>query len=115
MSLFTIEYSLNSKKLSVTMLHTINKSPFETATMETCFRFLVPGDPVLFIEDGVYAVQAGNRFAPIIETIQKNNPLFVLQPDLVARGVEAVTAGVGSIDYDGFVGLVEEHQVNNWL
>jgi tRNA 2-thiouridine synthesizing protein B len=97
------------------MLHTINKSPFETVTMETCFRFLAPGDPVLFIEDGVYAVQAGNRFASMIETIRKNNPLFALQPDLIARGIEEVTEGVGSIDYEGFVGLVEEHQVNNWL
>ncbi len=97
------------------MLHTINKSPFETCTMETCFRFLAPGDPVLFIEDGVYAVQAGNRFSPMMEAIQKNNPLFELQPDLSARGIADVATGVGLIDYEGFVGLVEEHQVNNWL
>ena len=97
------------------MLHTINKSPFETLTMETCFRFLQPGDPVLFIEDGVYAVQAANRFSPMIEALQKNNPVFALQPDLSARGIAAVAEGVGAIDYDGFVGLVEEHQVNNWF
>lgn len=97
------------------MLHTINKSPFETSTMETCFRFLQPGDPVLFIEDGVYAVQATNRFSPMIEALQKSNPLFALQPDLSARGIDAVADGVGTIDYEGFVGLVEEHQVNTWF
>ena len=97
------------------MLHTINKSPFENNTMEACIRFLQPGDPVLFIEDGVYAVQVGNRFSDLIENTIKSNPVYVLQPDLVARGVSAVVEGVESIDYEGFVELVEEHQVNSWL
>ncbi|NTU53637.1 MAG: sulfurtransferase complex subunit TusB [Chlorobiaceae bacterium] len=97
------------------MLHTINKSPFESSTFETCVRFLQPGDPVLFIEDGVYAAQAGNRFSSLIETVMKNNPVFALKPDLDARGITRVTEGVGSVDYEGFVGLVEEHQVNSWL
>lgn len=97
------------------MLHTVNKSPFETSTLETCIRFMQPGDPLLFIEDGVYAVQAGNKFAGLIENIRKSNPVFVLQPDLTARGISAVTNGVQAIDYEGFVGLVEEHQVNSWF
>ncbi|NTW49069.1 MAG: sulfurtransferase complex subunit TusB [Chlorobiales bacterium] len=97
------------------MLHTINKSPFEATTLETCMRFIQPGDPLLFIEDGVYAVQAGNKFASVIESIRKNNPVFALQPDLAARGITAVTGGVQTVDYEGFVGLVEEHQVNSWF
>jgi tRNA 2-thiouridine synthesizing protein B len=97
------------------MLHTINKSPFDNSTFETCIRFLQAGDPVLFIEDGVYAVQAGNRIAPIIETVMKSNPVYALKPDLDARGITAITEGVSTIDYEGFVGLVEEHQVNSWL
>jgi tRNA 2-thiouridine synthesizing protein B len=97
------------------MLHTINKSPFDNSTFETCIRFLQPGNPVLFIEDGVYAVQAGNRFAPILETVMKNNPVYALRPDLDARGVTVITEGVATVDYEGFVGLVEEHQVNSWL
>lgn len=97
------------------MLHTINKSPFENSTLETCFRFLQPGDPVLFIEDGVYAVQAGNRFSYLVENTVKNNPVYALQPDLEARGIASVTEGVKAVDYEGFVELVEEHQVNSWL
>lgn len=97
------------------MLHTINKSPFESSTLETCIRFLQPGNPVLFIEDGVYAVQAGNRFAGLLENTMKDNPVYALQPDLAARGISAVTEGVESVDYEGFVELVEEHQVNSWL
>ncbi len=97
------------------MLHTINKSPFETTTFETCIRFLISADPILLIEDGVYAVQAGNKFSSSIETILKTNPVYALQPDLSARGITAITDGVQCIDYDGFVGLVEEHQVNSWF
>ena len=97
------------------MLHTINKSPFENNTLETCIRFLQPGDPVLFIEDGVYAVQAENRFADLLENTMKNNPVYALQPDLSARGITNVTEGVKNVDYEGFVELVEEHQVNSWL
>jgi len=97
------------------MLHTINKSPFESSTFETCIRFLLPGDPILFIEDGVYAVQAGNRFSTIIANTLKINPVFALQPDLDARGIGVVSEGVESVDYEGFVGLVEEHQVNSWF
>ncbi|MCG8342126.1 MAG: sulfurtransferase complex subunit TusB [Chlorobiales bacterium] len=97
------------------MLHTINKSPFENSTLETCCRFLQPGDPVLFIEDGVYAVQAGNRFSDLVENTIKNNPVYALQPDLEARGIASVTEGVKAVDYEGFVELVEEHQVNSWL
>lgn len=97
------------------MLHTINKSPFENCTFDTCIRFLQPGDAILLIEDGVYAVQAGNRFSAIITNLLENNPVFALQPDLEARGITIVTQGVQCVDYEGFVGLVEEHQVNSWL
>ena len=97
------------------MLHTINKSPFESNTFETCIRFLRPGDPLLFIEDGVYAVQAGNKFSSSIESILKTNPVFALRPDLDARGISVIADGVESVDYEGFVGLVEEHRVNSWF
>ena len=97
------------------MLHTINKSPFETRTMETCLRFVQPGDPVLFIEDGVYAVQAGNRFSADIVALMNSNPVYALKPDLDARGISAITAGVDTVDYGGFVDLVEAHQVNSWF
>lgn len=97
------------------MLHTVNKSPFENITLETCIRFVQPGDPILFIEDGVYAVQANNKFAALVGDTLKSNPVFALQPDLNARGITNITEGVVAVDYEGFVELVEEHQVNSWL
>jgi tRNA 2-thiouridine synthesizing protein B len=97
------------------MLHTINKSPFGNSSFETSSRFLQPGDPILFIEDGVYTVQANNKFSAALSNILKNNPVYALGPDLNARGIAEITAGVTSIEYEGFVELVEEHQVNSWL
>ena len=39
----------------------------------------------------------------------------VIAPDLDARGISEITKGVLSISYEGFVELVEKHQVNSWL
>jgi len=97
------------------MLHTINKSPFGSSSFKTSVRFIQPGDPILFIEDGVYGVQANNKFSPTIIDILKTNPVYALSPDLDARGISEITQGVLSISYEGFVELVEEHQVNSWL
>jgi len=97
------------------MLHTINKSPFGSNSFQTSVRFLQPGDPVLFIEDGVYGVQANNKFSDKIKEILKKNPVYALCPDLDARGISEITQGVLSINYEGFVELVEKHQVNSWL
>ncbi|ARM30049.1 sulfurtransferase complex subunit TusB [Prosthecochloris sp. HL-130-GSB] len=97
------------------MLYTINKSPFESSTMQTALRFLQPGDPLLFLEDGVYAVGKGNRFSSDIASVAASNPVYALSPDLQARGISDVTDGVNCVGYEGFVELVEEHQTNSWL
>jgi len=97
------------------MLHTINQSPFRGNNLLSCIRFAQKNDPILFMEDGVYAVQEGNKFNELILELQKTNPLYVLTPDLKARGVLNVQAEINQIDYDGFVTLVETHQVNSWL
>jgi|UniRef100_Q3AP77 tRNA 2-thiouridine synthesizing protein B len=97
------------------MLHTINKSPFDSSSMETCFRFLQAGDAVLFLEDGVYAAQAGTKFAQAVDGALQKNALYVLEPDATARGIKNFVSGVQPIDYEGFVELVEQHQVNSWF
>ncbi|MBT4087187.1 MAG: sulfurtransferase complex subunit TusB [Deltaproteobacteria bacterium] len=97
------------------MLHTINQSPFRGNNLTSCIRFAQPDDPILFMEDGVYAAQNGNKFSELISKLAKTNPLFTLTPDVKARGIQKVHADVKQMDYDGFVKLVEEHQVNSWL
>ncbi|MBF0278729.1 MAG: sulfurtransferase complex subunit TusB [SAR324 cluster bacterium] len=97
------------------MLHTINQSPFRGDSLTSCIRFIQADDPILFMEDGIYAVQHGNKFNEIISNLSKTNPIYALSPDIKARGIQNVLAEVKQIDYDGFVELVENHQVNSWL
>ncbi len=97
------------------MLHTINQSPFRSNTLTTALRFILPKDPVLFLEDGVYTLDDRGKFKDIIQNLLKTNPVYGLEPDLRARGIGQVVGKVRQIGYDGFVDLVEEHQVNSWL
>lgn len=97
------------------MLHTINKSPFQADSFTSCLRFAQAGDPILLIEDGIYAAQAGTKFESMLQTAIASNPIYVLSGDLAARGITKTIEGVQLIDYEGFVDLVEQHQVNAWL
>ena len=36
------------------LLHTVNKSPFEKNSLESCTRLAVKGGSILLTEDGVY-------------------------------------------------------------
>lgn len=96
------------------MLHTVNKSPFARTRLETCLRFVQPGDPILLVEDGVYAAHSNNGYATRLKEVGKSNPLYALNSDLTARGIIDVLDAVTVIDYDGFVDLVEDHQVLSW-
>jgi len=69
----------------------------------------------LLYEDGVYAATPGSKSAPIIEAALVDRPIYALDADLEARGVTEVIAGVQVIGYDGFVELVEQHDVAPWL
>ena len=97
------------------MLHTINKSPFQANSLESCLRFAQDQDPVLLIEDGVYAAQSGSKAEEMVKSSIGKNPIYALSGDLNARGVKRIIEGVTVIDYEGFVELVESHQVNTWL
>ena len=41
------------------MLHTVNKSPYEKNSLDTCLRLAKQGSAILLIEDGVYAATGG--------------------------------------------------------
>lgn len=97
------------------MLHTFNQSPFRNPTLDTALRFIQSGDPVLFLEDGVYTLDDRGKFKEVIVNLLKTNPVYGLGPDLQARGIASLVPEVKQVDYDGFVELVEEHLVNSWL
>lgn len=97
------------------MLHTINKSPFETRDLENCMRFLDKEDVVLLFEDAVYAAASGTTHSALLGDIMKSNTVYALQADLKARGIDELIAGVEIADYGRFVDLVEAHPVKTWL
>ncbi|MBF0165022.1 MAG: sulfurtransferase complex subunit TusB [Magnetococcales bacterium] len=97
------------------MLHTVNKSPFQNTTLESCVRFASQGDVILLIEDGVLAAQAGNVKAGLLEEAMGKCEVFALSADLKARAVTDLVDGIKTTDYDGFVDLVEKNLTHSWL
>ncbi len=70
------------------------------------------------IEDAVYGAMTGTELEPsVVESLQSRK-IYVLGPDLKARGIEgeSLIEGVEIIDYDGFVNLaVESTNVQSWM
>ncbi len=102
----------------MSVLHTVNKSPFEKAAFESCLKHTGPGDAVLLIEDGVYAAVKGTAVADRIAGGNGAVSLYALGPDLAARGIteSAVIETVKVVDYGGFVDLITEYDVSQaWL
>lgn len=99
-------------------LHIVNKSPFASQTLISCLNHCKDGDAVLMIEDGVYGGLAGTGMSSMVEAMGKKVALYVLSPDMAARGVDAsrLIAGIEGTDYAGFVDLVAKHdRTQNWL
>jgi len=99
-------------------LNIVNKSPFEKHSLDQCLARINDGDGLLLIEDAVVAAVGGTALEQKLAESGKNNSLYVLQPDLDARGFEAsaLVKGFNSVDYKGFVALVTEHdRVHSWL
>ncbi len=102
----------------MTILHTVNKSPFEKSAFKSCLDHAKPGDAVLLIEDGVYAATKGTAPAARIAALNGDLSLYALGPDLAARGIpdSAVIEGISVVDYGGFVDLVAGNDVSQaWL
>jgi tRNA 2-thiouridine synthesizing protein B len=100
-------------------LHTVNKSPFERNSLDTCLSIAGEGATVLLIEDGVVgALQNTTASSAISDAMGKGVKFAVLGEDLNARGLAAdrVIDGVSLVDYAGFVQLAADHDnVQSWL
>lgn len=99
-------------------LHTVNKSPFTNRTLESCLAHCKDGDAVLMIEDGVYGGLAGTALADRVAARTGAVSIYVLSPDVAARGLAAdrLLNGIAGVDYDGFVDLVAQHdRTQAWL
>ena len=102
----------------MSILHTVNKSPFERNSLESCLKFATDGAAVLLFEDGIYAALAGTSVEPMVTGAIGKLQFYVLGPDLKARGFaeDRVIEGISVVDYAGFVDLAAEHdKVQAWL
>jgi tRNA 2-thiouridine synthesizing protein B len=100
------------------MLHTVNKSPFERNSLDTCLRLAKKGTAILLIEDGVIAAVKGTQQSAKIEGAMGDHTVYVLGPDIKARGLseDNLIDGVKVVDYAGFVDLAEKYGAHNaWL
>ena len=100
------------------MLHTVNKSPFEKNSLETCIRLATNKSSIILIEDGVYGALKNTNIEATIIDAQKNCKIYVLGPDLKARGLDknSLITNIEIIDYNKFVKLAaEDDKIQNWL
>ena len=99
-------------------LHTVNKSPFERNSLESCLRLAAKGSAVLLFEDGVIGAMKNTKHSDTVANAMSDISFYVLGPDIKARGLSDsnVIDGINVIDYDGFVDLTTEHNtVQSWL
>lgn len=100
-------------------LHTVNKSPFDKNSLDSCLSVSKPDSSVLFIEDGVVAAITNTAASDKLTSAMSNGQsIYVLGNDLAARGLseDRLLDGVKVVDYTGFVQLTADHdRVQNWL
>jgi tRNA 2-thiouridine synthesizing protein B len=102
----------------MSVLHVINKSPYDRNSLDSCLRLAKAGSALLFIEDGVYAAKASGGVSDMVKAAMANHKIYALSPDLEARGIgtEQMIEGVSPVNYDGFVELTTEYdKVQSWL
>ena len=101
----------------MSILHIVNKSPYERNSFDSCLRIAKKGAGLLLIEDGIYAAQDSGNVNDNLKAAATSLAVYALQPDVTARGMDnKIDAAVTLIDYDGFVKLTTEYDnVQSWL
>ena len=69
----------------MSMLHTINKSPFENSSVSSCLSMCAKNSSILFIEDAVISVMKSTKFTELVESSLNDFKIYSLKPDLEAR------------------------------
>lgn len=98
------------------MLHIINKSPLTNGALDSCFNTATGGD-IILIEDAVYAATRGTSVEEKLRAAMGKFKVYVLMPDLEARGLgDRLIDGVSPVDYGGFVDLTSSNKTcQSWL
>lgn len=92
-------------------LHLVSRSPAGSRALEQCLARAGEGDAVLLLEDGVYAAAEGSALGGMLRAAVGRVAVYVLAPDLDARGLDisGLASGVRPVDYSGFVALTTAH------
>ena len=102
----------------MSVLHIVNKSPFERNALDACLRLARADSAILLIEDGIYAAQKGTAVSDRVAAALGKHRVYALTPDLQARGIgeDRLIDGIEAIDYDGFVELACQYDKSqSWL
>ena len=98
----------------MSILHIVNKSPYEKNSLDTAVGYVMDGDALLLIEDAVYAAMKSGSAATKLDGLD----VSVMGSDLAARGIaeDKLIDGINVVDYTGFVDLVEaKDSSQSWL
>lgn len=102
----------------MSILHIVNKSPYDRNSLDTCLRLANKGSAILLIEDGIYAARKDGGVSEKMTRALSRHAVYALQPDLEARGIDSehLIDGISLVDYDGFVKLTTEYsKLQSWL
>ena len=102
----------------MSMLHIVNKSPYERNSLTAAVGHMTDGDTLLLIEDGVYGALSGSAVTEAVQASAADVSIHVLDGDVKARGLDAgkLLGEVTAVGYDGFVDLVAGHdRTQAWL
>jgi len=97
------------------MLFTVNKPSLTSNSLDSLLRIAPSGTPILLYEDGVFIAKDGAKDTPKVKAALGEHPIYAIDADLEARGINIVIEGIKVISYDGFVELVEKNDVAPWL
>ena len=102
----------------MSMLHIVNKSPFEKKSFKSCINHAKAGDSILMIEDATVGAIKDSAFSENLESALSDKKVYVLGGDLAARGIDQnrMIDGIEVVDYAGFVDLtVSNETTQSWL
>ncbi len=97
----------------MTVLHILQASPTLCSSLESCQRLLGRHSGIIFIGDAVTTVQRGGQYEAKLKQMMNESSLYVLEPDLQARGLgtDRIIKGITAVDDTGFVRLTERYEV----
>ena len=93
-------------------LHILNKSGTSSPSLHSVARLMKRRDGLLLIENAVYIARKNGPDSDLMISLLTEHGVYVLLPDLQARGVSAedILSEVTPVDYRGFVDLSAEYE-----